>query len=419
TYADGTPAHTTVTVHPSFVLDRIPLGGEKSMKAQKLETDDAGVAVFHMKPERVIAPDVPALPVEADDHHGSRAEISIPLEIRRETDQILLHTNRAIFKAGDRIELEVLSTRAHGAAYVDVVKNGQTILTRDVDLENGQGSLTLDATPEMAGTLDVDAYLIGRNAQPVADHRLIFVQPAEELKIETTTDAAEYRPGGEARIQFHVTNAQGEGVQAALGLQIVDEAVFALAEQQPGFAKVFFYLEQEAMKPRYEIHSLSMATAVGKEDDGKNDQLAARALFSATEMAHPAKLDVEFGRELPQEKYGDYVERYRTEFLDRVGQLAAQLSKQITSRERDSHVEAAFAALEPGGPRDAWNTPLRIERVRWYRNADRYFQISSAGPDRKFGTTDDLPAWIEVRSGMVANEPGGGGTFGLRMEHDR
>ncbi|MGH9563876.1 MAG: MG2 domain-containing protein, partial [Terracidiphilus sp.] len=27
TYADGTPAHTTVTVHPSFVLDRIPLGG--------------------------------------------------------------------------------------------------------------------------------------------------------------------------------------------------------------------------------------------------------------------------------------------------------------------------------------------------------------------------------------------------------
>ena len=53
-----------------------------------------------------------------------------------------------------------------------------------------------------------------------------------------------YKPGGEACIHFRVTNGRGQGVSAALGLQVVDEAVFALAEKQPGFAKVFFYLEQ-------------------------------------------------------------------------------------------------------------------------------------------------------------------------------
>ncbi len=95
------------------------------------------------------------------------------------------------------------------------------------------------------------------------DHRLAFVQPADELKIETTSDAAVYKPGDEARIRFRVTNSKGEGVQAALGLQVVDEAVFALAEKQPGFAKVFFYLEQEVMKPRYEIHSISMPATSG------------------------------------------------------------------------------------------------------------------------------------------------------------
>jgi len=51
---------------------------------------------------------------------------------------------------------------------------------------------------------------------------------------------------------------RARGVSAAIGLEAVDEAVFALAEKQPGFAKVFFYLEQELLKPRYEIHSLSM-----------------------------------------------------------------------------------------------------------------------------------------------------------------
>ena len=71
-----------------------------------------------------------------------------------------------------------------------------------------------------------------------------------------------YKPGGDARIKFRVTNSHGEGVHAALGLQVVDEAVFALAEKQPGFAKVFFYLEQEVMKPRYEIHSIGMPEIV-------------------------------------------------------------------------------------------------------------------------------------------------------------
>jgi len=420
-YADGTPARTTLTVYPSSILDRIRLSGEKPIKTQQLETDDAGVAVFRVRPEYVFDPDVPSLRVEADDHHGSRTASAIPLQMREGADQVLLHTNRAVFKSGDRIELKVLSTREHGAAYIDVVKNGQTILTRDIDLENGQGSVALDATPEMAGTLDVDAYLFGRDAQPVADHRLIFVEPADELKIETTTDAAVYRPGGEARVQFHVINARGEGVQAALGLQVVDEAVFALAEKQPGFAKVFFYLEQEVMKPRYEIHSWSMTDAIeeeGASQSGSN-RLAARALFSATEMAHPAKLDVEFGRDLPQEKYAEYQQRYRTEFLDQVGRIAAQLSEQMKKRESDTDIESAFAALERDGPRDAWNTPLRIERVSWYRIANRYFRISSAGPDRKFATADDLSAYIEVRSGTVANQPGQGGTLGLRMEHDR
>ena len=107
-----------------------------------------------------------------------------------------------------------------------------------------------------------NAYLFGQDARPIADHRLVFVQPADELKIEATADAPSYKPGSDARIHFHVTNGRGEGVEAALGLQVVDEAVFALAEKQPGFAKVFFYLEQEAMKPRYEIHSIGMADIV-------------------------------------------------------------------------------------------------------------------------------------------------------------
>jgi len=417
-YPDGSPASAALTVHLPGRLDHTPIGGEQPESDRQLSTDASGVAVLRINPRSGIE----SLRIDADDHRGNRTHSTVPLQTREGSDQILLHTNRAIFKAGDRIQLKVLSTRAHGAAYVDIVKNGQTILTRDLDLHDGQAELTLNTTPEMAGTLDIDAYIFGRDAQPVADHRLVFVQPAEELKVETTADSAVYRPGSEARVRFHVTNSRGEGVQAALGLQVVDEAVFALAEKKPGFAKVFFYLEQEVMKPRYEIHSLSMDDVVETKDAAKGEaqDLAARALFSATEMANPAKVDIEFGRSLPQDRFEDYQQRYRAAFEDQVRQIAAQLSAQVARQPAGADIVKAFAVLQNGGPpRDAWNTPLRIEPAgRFYRGRHIYV-VRSAGPDRRFLTADDLTVYIEVRSGTLVNGPGQGGSLDLRIEPDR
>ncbi|MGA2649186.1 MAG: MG2 domain-containing protein [Terracidiphilus sp.] len=416
-YPDGNPAGVTLTVHPPGRFDRIPLNGEVPAHDAKLTTDASGVAVYRINPGSGIQ----SLHIDADDHHGNRTSTTVPLETRGGADQILLHTNRAICKTGDRIQLKVLSTRTRGTAYVDVVRNGQTILTRDLDLEEGQANLTLTATPEMAGTLDIDAYLFGRDAQPVADHRLLFVQPADELKIETAADSPVYRPGSEARVRFHVTNSRGEGVQAALGLQVVDEAVFALAEKKPGFAKIFFYLEQEVMKPRYEIHSLSMGDLVEPQDasGGESQNLAARALFSATEMTNPAKVDIEFGRSLPQDKFEEYQQRYRAAFEDQVRWLAVRLNQQLENQSGNTDIVKAFAAIEKdAASRDAWNTPLHIEPASWFDNRRHVYQVRSAGPDHQFDTADDLIVNIEERTGAIVNQ-GEGGAFNLRIEHDR
>jgi hypothetical protein len=341
----------------------------------------------------------------------------IPFETRSGTDQILLRTDCGVVKAGERIQLKILSTRARGSAYIDVVKNGQTILTRDVDLQNGQAELTLNATPEMAGTLDIDAYLFGQDAQPVADHRLLFIQPADGLKIETTADAAVYKPGSDARVHFHVTNSQGEGVSAALGLQVVDEAVFALAEKQPGFAKVFFYLEQEVMKPRYEIHSISMPDVLEEPNESSHVEeqqhnLAARALFSATEMSNRTRLNTEFGRSLPQDHYEEYAQRYRMAFVQQVNQIAARLNHRALEK---------LSSTQDPALRDSWNTPLRFEPVNWNRDRDHFYLVRSAGPDRQFNSADDLSVYLEDRSGRVVGEQrlGQNSLLDLKMEHDR
>jgi len=44
-------------------------------------------------------------------------------------------------------QLKVFSTKARGAAYVDIVKEGQTHPHRDLELENGQAELSLTLPP--------------------------------------------------------------------------------------------------------------------------------------------------------------------------------------------------------------------------------------------------------------------------------
>ncbi len=411
-YPDGTPARTSLTVHIPARIDRI---GDQE-RDQAAATDASVVAIVRLDPGRVLD----SLRISADDHKGNRTTTTVPLQMRDGSDQILVRVDQGVFKTGDPIHLHVYSTRERGTAYVDLVRNGQTILTKDLDLHNGQGELNLTATPEMAGTLDIDAYLFGRNAEAVADHRLVFIQPADELKIETASDSQVYKPGADARIRFHVTNSRGEGVQAAIGLQIVDEAVFALAEKQPGFAKVFFYLEEELMKPRYEIHSLSIEPAVEGEGEERENQkdLAARALFAATEMAMPAKLDVECGRTLPQDKLIEYQGRYYTAFVVQVREVAAKLSQQLA--DHPEKITSAFAGIDNGStPRDAWNNPMRIEPAGWNRGRSHIYVIRSAGPDRRFDTGDDMTTYIEDRTGMVLHSPYEAGTFDLRIEHER
>jgi uncharacterized protein YfaS (alpha-2-macroglobulin family) len=235
------------------------------------------------------------------------------------------------------------------------------------------------------------------------------VQPADELKISAASNQPVYKPGEEARIAFRVTNAHGEGVSAALGLQIIDEAVFALAEKQPGFAKVFFYLEQEVMKPRYEIHSITPSGAV---EDEQHD-LAARALFSATEIAAPSRLDTEFGRSLPQQKFNEYYQRYRQAFTAQVQAIADKLN-QVSGEDTIK----AFTA-QSRGVHDAWNTPLRIDSTGWNRANTHFYRISSAGPDRTFNTADDLSVFLETRNRSVSNSEQHGGATKFKFEHDR
>lgn len=406
-YPDGSPAKSDIRVRGGGSVD------------QATSTDDGGVAIVHVRPDA----GKQELEIEATDRDGNRASSRVELDARDGEEQILLRTERAVYRAGDVIRLSVYSTKAHGAVYVDIVKDGQTVLTRDLDVENGRAELSVPATSEMSGTLDLGAYLFGRDSRPIGDHRLIFVQPADELKIESVADAKSYKPGSDARIQFRVTNSHGQGVHAALGLQVVDEAVFALAEKQPGFAKVFFYLEQEVMKPRYEIHSIGMTDVVEPTEQSSAEQRdrAARALFSATEMVAGNKFETEIGKDVPMTKYGEYRQRYQARFQAQANDLAEAISNAYAQNPKAGAPTQVYQQLtQSGGEKflDPWGSPLRFEPASW--DPKNYYIVISPGPDHHHNTGDEFQAILLFQRKRIVSPARAAATeFTIDVEHDR
>jgi hypothetical protein len=172
-YPDGTPAQTTVRIRT------------KAKTELTAATGSNGIAVVHLQGSA----GNDQLHCEADDHHGKRASASLRLQTRDGDDQLVLHTDYAIYHPGQTMKLDILSTRPNATAYVDIIKDGQTISTRDVDLEAGRAGLNLPVTPSLSGTIELNAYVFGADSRPVRDHRLIFVQPAQDLHIEAHATA--------------------------------------------------------------------------------------------------------------------------------------------------------------------------------------------------------------------------------------
>ncbi|MDP6035851.1 MAG: hypothetical protein QGG55_07370, partial [Verrucomicrobiota bacterium] len=158
-------------------------------------------------------------------------------------------------RTGDTVEIEALSPSGKERLFIDVVKDGRAVLMKGIDVKNGSGKLALDLPADLHGTLELRGYRIQRDGNIIGDTKVIQVKRADSLLIEAKLDKETYKPAEKALLNFVVKRADGKAVPAALGLAGVDEAVFALSEMRPGLERVYFAIQEEILKSRYEIHA--------------------------------------------------------------------------------------------------------------------------------------------------------------------
>ena len=245
-YPDGAPAPAKLDIRAG------------QADPQSLATNQYGLAEFRLSPQ----PGATALTIDASDERGFSATRTVSLEAEGGQDHVLLRADRAAYVVGETMNLAALTPVEAGSIFLDIVKEGQTLSTRAAPVENGRADFAVDLSPDLYGSLELHAYKVLLDGTLVRDTRLVVVDEPRDISIAVSADRDTYRPGETATIDLQTTAQEdGSPLQTALGMAIVDESVFALQRQDPGFAKLYFMLEAELMEPFYQVQGFELPAA--------------------------------------------------------------------------------------------------------------------------------------------------------------
>ena len=236
-YPDGRPARTRIAV---------------SGFEHELTTGELGVASLDFKPKD----DRTTWTIRASDEGGLSGRKEVTLECGRAAEDFLVRTDKAVYDGGQTIRILALGGGSQ-PVFLDLLKDGQTLVTDQLEMARGRGQYEFDLPPELSGTIELCVYRYGAAGLPVRKNRVLFIRPAADLQVRTELDRPEYRPGDQARLQFTLTDAQGRPAPGALSLAAVDEAVFAVLSQTPGLQATLLPLEDELLQPVYAIYNWS------------------------------------------------------------------------------------------------------------------------------------------------------------------
>jgi hypothetical protein len=191
--------------------------------------------------------------LEANDPRGNTARTMHALSTNRFGENVLLRLDKAIYQSGDRVNIDIRTSAGLPTVYVDIVRGGQIILSKWLDVKQGAATQTLDLPQNVFGSLEIHAYQMLAHGEIIRDSRVVYVQPKNDLKVTVTPGKDVHEPGEDGRIRFQVTDQAGKPVPSAIGVIVVDEAVYALQDLQPGLEKVYFTLQEELLKPQVQI----------------------------------------------------------------------------------------------------------------------------------------------------------------------
>jgi hypothetical protein len=394
-YADGAPAACKVTL--DWMDDE-----KHPVRAATAATNRYGLAKIHF----VYPPDEElqdsfhsmSLRVTAMDREGRTSTFDDTVN-PVPSNATWISVVHSLLRPGDPIEATV-----HGpsGSTVDVDVLSETGLLAHLRARpvHGAASLTIPAGPGFHGLITLRAYMFNSedddynsySASVGNSSKSVLYPEDRELRVKVTGLKTSYPPGAEVSAFLNVNDAAGAFPRGAAGVSVFDTAVQQRAET-----------EEEANQRWFGDYWWLGGSVAGG---------LTRAALDKTDTSKPIPADLDLAAEavLRNESTADVV-------IETSGDSSAR-TEYSNTMERDlrplgSAIEGYYSVRLPGTLdairevariakrdesllMDPWNTPYKVAAaIAWN---DEGVQFTSAGPDKRFGTSDDFSLTVARRN---------------------
>ena len=303
-----------------------------------------------------------------------------------------LETSRTVYRAGEAVAIKILATPETAlrdqSILVYAIAGDQAVSRQFVRLVNGAAAVTFSYQPEFRRTVVFAAWngaaVYAGYGFSVLGSKAVIFPDSSELHVTANTDRRIYRPGEKATLQMRVSSPDGQPVEAALGVAVVDQAVLERDQTDQDFGRRDWFGcafcgdegESEIGSVRLnDLYRLPPTKPVSPEMDLVAEALVARAgvpgwseggesiegppqFKSVTAQMEPLRSTLDRSPEFPTDEPS----------------LLRILGEQWTGP----------------GLRDPW-TSRYTAKFMVERDQD-VIRVMSSGPDKRAGTSDDFVA---------------------------
>ncbi len=156
------------------------------------------------------------------------------IEIDEDEKQIIVRTDKSLYRKGEPLKVEILSTEQSETVFVDVSRNSSSLASYQIKLKNGRANLKIPYNSDFKHLLTVSAF-IENNGDAVEDSHGVFYPTPKNLRVGVETNKEVFRPNEEAAMSFNVASANKKQTESALGVVILDQAVEERAKTDSNF----------------------------------------------------------------------------------------------------------------------------------------------------------------------------------------
>lgn len=350
--------------------------------SQDVETDAEGVALFSHTVQGGVNLDVIST---ADDLAG---EASFFFAASGASNGAVVRTDKAVYALGDTIKLTVLSPMANGLVYLDLHRLGRTRAMQAGLLEDGKVSFDVPIEEGWDGELVAAATVFpDSDESPATAQRTLFVHRHKELKVAIAPDKSTYGPGDPLKLDLSVVDEGDLPRQAAVGLTVVDEALYAIQDSKPGLLWKVFEAGGRVAEPlfKHAFPRFDVLSMLGEAMPPAGEALDHFQRLTAAAFAAMLKLDINTTTTSNLSTQVSFaLSQSRTLVVKQMSQFESQLAEAGLDASYDSEEITTYILNHSWA--DPWGGFYQLE------DTGSWVLFISAGMDEKFDTDDDLSA---------------------------